>query len=198
MRLAFSHYLTRGPTMRIAFVGSTILCKAVRTPLFAKRPDPAGQHELGKTRRGKPVYASGAETEGYNPDDHQDAARLHHRAHLYHEARAGDHEAIAGKDDEWRRAEVHHAEHGRHGALAEHHHAMARDHLLAGKHGGEVKLHLGGTKPRAAALAPHPAAEVAAAKRRLAQRSHHDHPGGLEERDKGAYARIERGEGDDE
>lgn len=158
--------------------------------VFAKPPDPSGAHTLGKTKRGKKVFASGGESHEFNDQDHHDAARLHHAAHLYHHERAKDHGAIAEKDDDWQRSEIHHGEHGRHKALADHHADLVQDHLIAGGHGGETTFGFEGDKPTLGEVAPHSEAARRAAKKRLLARTHHSHPGGANDRDRIAYGDL--------
>jgi len=158
---------------------------------FAKPAPPAGQHTLGKTKSGKPVFASGAESAKFSDDDHHDAARLHHGAGKHHAARAGDHHASAEKDDDWRRSESSHTDADRHRKLAEHHDTVAEDHLVAAGRGSHAQLVMRGGKPVITAPTPAGGKEQTDAKKRLAARSHHDHPGGTDDRDTAAYAALE-------
>ena len=188
--------------MRIYFPvrrGVPLLVKA----LFAPARDPDGAHVLGKTRRKKHVYASGAETGGYNDDDHADAARFHAAAHEYHDDRARHHGQARDGDEDWRRAETHHGEHERHAKLAEHHLGLVRDHLVAAGRGGEVRLSLQAGLPTLSPLAAFPREERDKARKALAARTHHGHPGGLTDQDRAHYKRAlgdnpYREEGDDE
>ncbi len=152
--------------------------------------EPAGKVPLGKTRAGRPVFASGAESDGYSDDDHQDAAHLHAAATAHHEQLAAAHRKVAAKDDDWRRAEEHEKAADRHEALATHHFRTVRTHLVAGGHGGEAGLDVKDGAATLGAVKPHGGRSRSQAKKTLAARTHHDHPGGVTEADKAAYAKF--------
>lgn len=158
--------------------------------LFAPPQPPTGQHSLGKTKSGKHVFLSGAETDKFDDADHQDAATLHRRVHEYHSEAATAHGTIADTAHQWKVSEEHHRERARHQRLADHHHDVMRDHLIAGGHGGSLELNVDGKAPRVSKLTPHSAKERADAVKRLAVRDHHSHPGSVMERDKAAYAAV--------
>lgn len=161
--------------------------------LFADPKDPDGQHELGKTRRGKPVYLSGAEAGGYNDEDHLDAATFHARAHEHHDRQAGVHRTARDGDDDWQRAETHHEEHERHARLAEHHLDRVREHLTAAGRGGAAMLDATDGAPRLGEVVPFTDQDRAEAKAALAKRTHHDHPGGVTDHDRATYGRFTEG-----
>lgn len=156
---------------------------------FQSKPQPLdGEHVLGKTKSGKAIYASGAETGDYDDQDHQDAAARHAAAHRRHQTLAELHGKVAEKDDDWQRSETHHADTARHKALADHHLELARDHLIAGGHGGSQQLGLDKDgKPTTSDLTPYTDEERQAARDALGRRTHHGHPGGLTDRDRQAY-----------
>ncbi len=156
-----------------------------------KPAEPAGKIALGKTRAGKAVFASGAESGGYSDADHQDAAHVHAAATAHHEHLATAHRTSAdGGGDDWKLSEAHHKAAESHDALAKHHFGLVRQHLVAGGHGGEVALELQGKTPKLGMMRRHPSAARKAAQDALAKRTHHDHPGGVTDADKAAYARF--------
>ncbi len=161
-----------------------------KTPLFGPAREPAGKVPLGATRRGKPVYASGAESGGYDDQDHYDAARFHAQAHVYHDARTEGHREAGDGDENWRRSEQHHGESARHGKLAEHHMGLVRHHMVAGGHADEAELDAHRGQPRVKNFRPMGAKAREASKKHLAGRTHHDHPGGVTESDKAAYGKF--------
>lgn len=190
--LAAAKAAHQGPEAPVAMVkAATAKPPKGKTPpllRFAPPPEADGQHPLGTTRRGKPIHASGAEAKGYNPDDHQDAAALHHKVAVHHEARAEAHRTASAEDlDSWQRAEMHHQESERHGKLATHHRDVARDHLIAGGHGGTQAMALKDGALQPGALVPHGVDEQQAARERLGKRTHWSHPGGMTPRDRQAY-----------
>lgn len=159
--------------------------------MFPKPTPPAGEHELGTTATGKTVHVSGANAADFDDDEHREAATLHRRAHRYHATAAAQHGAIATKPGQnWKVSEEHHREQARHTALAEHHVAAAQDHLIAGGHGGRVQLDVRGKTPVVSKLKPHTPQDRAAARRRLAARTHHQVPAAVMARDKAAYAAL--------
>jgi len=166
--------------------GRPLFAKSSR--MFPKPPEGAGACELGKTAGGKAVWASGAETKGFQERDHVDAAKLHALAMAHHDGHAQSHGEAGKSDDDWRRADQHDAEADRHGKLSEHHLDLVRDHLLAAGRGQSAALDFGDDGPALGAAGPADEQAVTDAKTRLEGRTHHDHPGGLTEADRAAYA----------
>jgi hypothetical protein len=175
---------------------------AGKAPLTLQRPkpgaatsspparEPEGKVVLGKTKRGKPVYASGAEATKYSDRDHAEAAVFHVQAHAHHAKQARVHgESAEGGDGHWTRSEEHHRDGERHGKLADHHEELARHHLSAAGLSETLEVDLSGPD---AAVAKKPGTPQAQreAKQALAGRSHHDHPGGLSDQDRDAYAKL--------
>lgn len=151
---------------------------------FAAPGPAAGEHVLGKTKRGRPVYASGAESGGYNDADHADAAELHARATAYHEKQAGAHGQMRDTDRDWKRSEEHHGESERHGKLRDHHFERTREHLIAGGRAEEADFDGKELTNRR----PMDAKRVAKTKAEMAKRTQHSHPGGHNEADVAEYA----------
>lgn len=167
--------------------------------IFAKGrfPKPAGERgkvQLGKTKKGKAVWASGAEAHDYDDDDHADAARLHAKASAYHDDRARGHREAADGDGDWRRGETHEADHDRHRKLAEHHFDRTRDHLMAGGHAEEADFD-GATVGK---RRPLPDARRKKALGDMKKRTHNDHPGGVDDADRGAYGGDDGDTGDED
>jgi hypothetical protein len=162
---------------------------------FAAPPEPAGQIELGKTKRGKPVFASGAESGGYNDADHADAAQLHAMAHLHHDQKAGAHGRSSTDDDDWRRAEQHRGERDRHASLADHHLDLVAQHLTAAGRASEAALTVDGGAPGLGTATPSDEAGRKKAREALGARTQHDHPGGVSEADRAAYRAFGEADG---
>jgi hypothetical protein len=163
---------------------------ATRVLLFSKgvtfaKPAPGkGEHVLGKTKGGKPVYASGGEGHRYSDDDHHDAAKLHARAAAYHEGQAAMHAKTRDEDRDWRRSELHHREHDRHAKLRDHHFERTQEHLMAGGKAEEAEFDGNQITNRR----PLDKKRVKDTKDGLAKRTHHDHPGGHNDADLAEYA----------
>jgi hypothetical protein len=148
-------------------------------------PGPArGEHVLGKTKSGKPVFASGAKAGGYSTEDHADAATHHARAAAYHEQHAADHAKIRDTDRDWKRSEAHHGEHDRHAKLRDHHFERVQDHLAAAGRAEEAEFDGKEILNRR----PMDKKRVAKVKEDMKRRTHHDHPGGHDEADMAEYA----------
>lgn len=168
--------------------GAALLLKGRKAAPPAFTPDASpGATVLGQTRSKKPVFASGAETASYTPDDHADAARLHHDVHQHHETQASDHDDGAATDGDWRRSESRAQDAGRHRKLADHHHELARDHLIAAGRSSQVEVNVHGGGVQAGKPAPHADDEKQAALQRLKARKHASHPGGVTPQDTAAY-----------
>jgi len=147
-------------------------------------PGPArGEHVLGKTKSGKPVFASGAKGGGYSDEDHADAATLHARAAAYHEKHAADHGKMRDTDRDWKRSETHNGEHDRHAALRDHHFERVQDHLVAAGRAEEAEFDGNQILNRR----PVDKKRRAKTKDELRRRTHHDHPGGHDEADMAEY-----------
>jgi hypothetical protein len=166
--------------------------------LFVPPPSPHGHVALGKTRSGKSVYASGAESEKYDDEDHLDAARFHALAHEHHDVRAETHGEASGRDEDWRRSETHHQDHERHRKLADHHLDLIRHHLTAGGRAGAVKLGVGKDgKPVLSTATPADEKTRQGSREWLRKRTNHDHPGGVGDADRAAYGAFSLEDRDD-
>src|SRR5262245_4889880 len=163
---------------------------AWRCLLFSKgvtfdKPKPgAGEHVLGKTKSGRPVYASGAEAGRYSDDDHYHPATIHARAAAYHEDQAAMHAKTRDTDRDWRRSEIHQGEHDRHASLRDHHFERVQDHLMAGGRAEEGDFDGNQIMNRR----PLDKKRIAKVKADLAKRTQHDHPGSHNEADLAEYA----------
>ena len=151
-------------------------------------PEGRGKVLLHTTKRGRPVYASGAESDGYTDDDHAEAGAVHAKVHAHHEIRATLHTHARDGDDDWRRSEEHHAESERHRGLADHHHELARHHLTVAGRGASVGLGMDQAgKPSLSDVQPFSERERLESRRALKKRTHHDHPGTCAPQDRQAY-----------
>lgn len=158
---------------------------------FAPAGEGAGKIGLGKTITGKPVWASGAESGEYDDDDHGSAAHQHAKVSVYHRGRSAHHASAGEGDEKWQRGEAHHADAETHRRLSEHHETLMRHHLTAGGKSGSARLEMGeGGQPTISPVRPDTPADKARARKTLAKRTHHSHPGGVTDQDRAVYRKL--------
>jgi hypothetical protein len=187
MKLFFSRALVAGKLDPRTPPARPLIFKAREVP---EKPQLTGDGatEVHRTRSGKPIFAGGHDVGKYDDDDHVDAGTAHHRLAEHHDEQQGHHREIAGKDEDWKRAELHDQEADRHGKLSEHHAGLARQHLTAAGRGAGAELETGEDgAPRIGASAPLTDKERQEAREGLGRRTHHQHPGGLQDADRAAY-----------